>query len=168
MTELVVWPGWIAGAAIGVYLALQYYLTGKPLGCSSGYGNLCGLVTRTPFFRRGEFESQTSWRLWFGAPLVQLLRRREVRALFFGKPIEFQPKPMKPGLLAGALLLGVGWGLAAACPGTVLTMLGEGKLAGLFTIAGILLGTWLYGAWQDRRTGEPNAELVTEARTEIR
>jgi uncharacterized membrane protein YedE/YeeE len=71
MAELVVWPGWIAGAAIGVYLALQYYLTGKPLGCSSGYGNLCGVVTRTPFFRRGEFESRTSWRLWFtlGLPL---------------------------------------------------------------------------------------------------
>ena len=103
-----------------------------------------------------------------GAPLVQLLRRFQVRALFSGRPIEFQPKPMKPGLLAGALLLGVGWGLAAACPGTVLTMLGEGKLAGLFTISGILLGTWLYGAWHDRRGAEPNAELGTGARTELR
>jgi uncharacterized membrane protein YedE/YeeE len=103
-----------------------------------------------------------------GAPLVQLLRRLGVRALFSGKPIEFQPKPMKRGLLAGALLLGVGWGLAAACPGTVLTMLGEGKLAGVFTISGILLGTWLYGAWHDRRGAEPNAELAAEARTEIR
>ena len=28
-------------------------------------------VTRTPFFRRGEFDGQTSWRLWFtlGLPL---------------------------------------------------------------------------------------------------
>jgi uncharacterized membrane protein YedE/YeeE len=86
-----------------------------------------------------------------GAPLVHLLKRFGVRALVSREPIEFQYKPMKRGLFAGALMLGVGWGLTAACPGTVLTMLGEGKLAGLFTIAGILLGTWGYGAWQDRR-----------------
>jgi uncharacterized membrane protein YedE/YeeE len=58
---------------------------------------------------------------------------------------------MKPDLLAGSLVLGVGWGLTAACPGTVLVMLGEGKLAGLFTISGILLGTWLYGKRQEQR-----------------
>jgi uncharacterized membrane protein YedE/YeeE len=86
-----------------------------------------------------------------GAPLVYLLKRFRVRALASREPIEFQYKPMTRGLFAGALLLGVGWGLTAACPGTVLTMLGEGKLAGLFTISGILLGTWAYGAWQDRR-----------------
>jgi len=86
-----------------------------------------------------------------GAPLVHLLKRFGVRAIVSRAPIEFQYKPMKRGLLAGALLLGVGWGLTAACPGTVLAMLGEGKLAGLFTVSGILLGTWLYGAWQDKR-----------------
>jgi uncharacterized membrane protein YedE/YeeE len=71
MEALIIWPGWIAGAAIGVYLALQYFLTGKALGCSTGYGNLCGLLTRTPYFRRGEFEKPTNWRLWFtlGLPL---------------------------------------------------------------------------------------------------
>ena len=71
MTNVTLWPGWIAGAAIGCYLALQYFLTGKALGCSTGYGNLCGLVTRTPYFHRGEFESVNNWRLWFaiGLPL---------------------------------------------------------------------------------------------------
>jgi hypothetical protein len=47
-------------------------------------------------------------------------------------------------------------------------MLGEGKLAGLFTVAGIVLGTWLYGAWQDHRGAEPNAGLAAETRTEGR
>jgi uncharacterized membrane protein YedE/YeeE len=86
-----------------------------------------------------------------GVPLLQLLKRFKVRALVSGEPIEFQPKPMKPDLIAGSLLLGVGWGLTAACPGTVLAMLGEGKFAGLFTISGILLGTWLYGKRQEQR-----------------
>ncbi len=71
MTEVTLWPGWLAGALIGCYLALQYYVTGKALGCSTGYGNFCGLLTRTPYFHRGEFESVNNWRLWFavGLPL---------------------------------------------------------------------------------------------------
>ena len=145
-----------------------------PLGALFGFLLSRGGATTYDFYAK-LFLFQDAQLFWViatavvvGAPLVQLLRRLEVRALFSGKPIEFQPKPMKPGLLAGALLLGVGWGLAAACPGTVLTMLGEGKLAGLFTIAGILLGTWLYGAWHDRRVAEPNTELDAGARTETR
>lgn len=96
-----------------------------------------------------------------GALLLRLLGRFETRALVSGERIEFRGKPMKRGLVAGSLLLGVGWGLAAACPGTVLAMLGEGKLSALFTIFGITLGTWLYGAWHDRR--EADARLGESA-----
>ena len=126
MAELVVWPGWIAGAAIGVYLALQYYLTGKPLGCSSGYGNLCGAVTRTPFFRRGEFESRTSWRLWFtlGLPLGGV-----IGVLSSGGVIEptFQMGALYESVLpdslalravylvAGGVLIGLGARMAGGC-----------------------------------------------------
>ena len=53
-----------------------------------------------------------------------------------------------------ALLFGLGWGVAGACPGTVLVMLGEGKLGALFTIAGITAGTYLYGAVHTRK-GDP-------------
>lgn len=86
-----------------------------------------------------------------GAPLLRLLQRANARALLTGERIAFARKPMKRGLFAGALLLGVGWGLAGACPGTVLVMVGEGKIGAFFTVLGVSLGTWLYGAWQDRR-----------------
>jgi len=86
-----------------------------------------------------------------GAPLLVMLKRARARSLFDGAPIQFQPKPMKRGLLPGSLMLGVGWGLSAACPGTVLAMLGEGKLGALCTVTGIILGTWLYGLAQDRK-----------------
>ena len=86
-----------------------------------------------------------------GAPLLALLKRFKVRSLFDGTPIQFQPKPMKRGLWTGSLILGVGWGLSAACPGTVLAMLGEGKLGALCTVSGIVIGTWLYGLGQDRK-----------------
>src|SRR5512134_2263823 len=126
MTELVVWPGWIAGAAIGAYLALQYYLTGKPLGCSSGYGNLYGLVTRTSFFRRGEFESKSGWRLWFtlGLPLGGA-----IGVLSSGGVIEpsFQMGAMYESvlpenlvaravyLIAGGVFIGLGARMAGGC-----------------------------------------------------
>lgn len=85
-----------------------------------------------------------------GAPLLALLKKYRVRSVFDGTPIEFQPKPFKRGMVLGSLMLGVGWGLSAACPGTVLAMLGEGKLGAACTVFGIVLGTWLYGIWQDR------------------
>ena len=80
-----------------------------------------------------------------GAVGIGIMKRVQLKSLTTGQPIAFAPRPMKKGLVAGSLLFGVGWGLAGACPGTVLAMLGEGKLTAGFTIGGILLGTWLYG-----------------------
>ncbi|MGH7494709.1 MAG: DUF6691 family protein [bacterium] len=80
-----------------------------------------------------------------GALGVALLKANKARSLYERKPITFQGKPYKRSLLPGALVFGLGWGLAGACPGTVLAMLGEGKLGALFTITGIVLGTYLFG-----------------------
>lgn len=71
MNDLVVWSGWIGGMAIGGYLLFQFWFTNKLLGCSSSYGNVCGMVSKTDYFRSGEFEQRNNWRLWFilGIPL---------------------------------------------------------------------------------------------------
>ncbi len=87
-----------------------------------------------------------------GAVGIGILKATGVRALNSGEAINWKPKPYKADLIPGALLLGAGWGLAGACPGTVLTMIGEGKVGGLFTIAGIVVGTWLYGVLDERRS----------------
>jgi uncharacterized membrane protein YedE/YeeE len=77
---------------------------------------------------------------------VALLRRSGARPLLLrGTTMDLQGKPMTRTLPLGAVLLGLGWGLAGACPGTVMVMLGEGKLGSIFTIAGIVLGTYAYG-----------------------
>jgi uncharacterized protein len=86
---------------------------------------------------------------------LQLLKRARARALLTGEAIELRGKPMTRELPLGALLLGVGWGLAAACPGTVLAMIGEGKLSALFTVLGIVLGTYVYGLWHDAKRVVP-------------
>ncbi|OIP30388.1 MAG: hypothetical protein AUK47_25145 [Deltaproteobacteria bacterium CG2_30_63_29] len=80
-----------------------------------------------------------------GAPGVWLMKKTKLKAFGSDSPIEFKPKPYKGELIPGALLFGLGWGLAGACPGTILVMAGEGKVTALFTIVGILLGTWVYG-----------------------
>jgi len=65
MSELLVWSGWVGGIAVGLYTLLQFWVTGKALGCSTGYGNVCGLASKAPFFHTGEYADLLNWRLWF-------------------------------------------------------------------------------------------------------
>lgn len=53
-------------------------------------------------------------------------------------------KPVTAGAITGGLIFGVGWALTGTCPGTALSQIGEGNLAGLITAAGILAGSGLY------------------------
>ncbi len=74
-----------------------------------------------------------------------------VRSWIGGELLQFDGKPMRRQLVPGALMLGIGWGLTGSCPGTAPVMLGEGKLAALFTVAGIALGTYIYGTLMGRQ-----------------
>lgn len=76
---------------------------------------------------------------------VYLLKHWQPTALLTKTSIDFSPKGMTPNLVMGAVLFGIGWGMSAACPGTAPTMIGEGKLEGIFLVAGIILGTAAYG-----------------------
>ena len=54
-------------------------------------------------------------------------------------------KPMIVGaVVMGGLIFGVGWGLFGYCPGTSLGAVGEGRIDGLWGIAGMLAGAALY------------------------
>ena len=48
--------------------------------------------------------------------------------------------------LAGGLLFGIGFALAALCPGTSCVAAATGRLDGLATVAGMLGGVWIAGA----------------------
>jgi len=75
MTEVIVWPAWIGGIAVGCYAVFQLFLSGRPLGVSTGFTKVCGLVSKHPFFSSKKEESMKHWRLWFivGIPLGGLL-----------------------------------------------------------------------------------------------
>jgi hypothetical protein len=79
---------------------------------------------------------------------VFLLKRFKVRAIATGAEVDFVKKPYQKGLMIGAMLFGIGWGMTASCPGTIPAMIGEGKIAGLFALLGLLLGTMAYGILQ--------------------
>lgn len=53
-------------------------------------------------------------------------------------------KPMKPGIVVGAIAFGTGWAITGTCPGTGLAQLGEGQLMAVFTVVGMFFGTALY------------------------
>jgi len=53
-------------------------------------------------------------------------------------------KPFHRGTIPGAVLFGAGWALTGACPSIVLVQLGEGQLAALITLVGIVIGSQIY------------------------
>lgn len=77
------------------------------------------------------------------------------------------PKPVKPGLVLGAVLFGAGWALTGTCPGTGLAQIGEGKWIAVFTVAGILAGSGLYRLIGVRLEGwlraRPDRDVVISA-----
>lgn len=55
-----------------------------------------------------------------------------------------QRKRFNKGTIPGAILFGWGWAMTGACPSVVLVQLGEGQLAAVWTLFGILTGVWVY------------------------
>lgn len=58
---------------------------------------------------------------------------------------DFARRPIHKGSLVGGAIFGAGWAISGACPSIALVQLGEGKLAAILTLLGILLGNALYG-----------------------
>ncbi len=79
------------------------------------------------------------------APGIRWMERRAAKR---NEPSPFgSPKPFKRAMLLGSLLFGVGWAATATCPGTALAQIGEGRLLGVATTAGILVGAALHRAF---------------------
>ena len=66
------------------------------------------------------------------------------RALLTGGPIGWVAERPARRHIAGSLIFGVGWGISDACPGPVATQVGQGIAWGLCTLAGVLLGVYLF------------------------
>jgi len=72
------------------------------------------------------------------------------------------PRGMHPGVIVGSLLFGAGWALSGGCPTIALAQVGEGKLAALYTVGGIVIGNWLYSIVHERYFKWPTTTCLDE------
>lgn len=78
-----------------------------------------------------------------GALGVFLIKRFRLRTLS-GETARIAPKAWDKGVALGGFLFGLGWFVTGTCPGPIYAQLGAGEAFALFTLAGALIGTWLY------------------------
>jgi uncharacterized membrane protein YedE/YeeE len=81
-------------------------------------------------------------------PVFQLAPRFAGRTLL-GEPLSREVKPFHPGLIPGAVVFGLGWGVSGLCPGSGLASLGIGNAPVLIGIATMFVGAWLRGRQQE-------------------
>ena len=66
-------------------------------------------------------------------------------------------------LIGGAVLFGLGWGLAGYCPGPALTALSFGWVEPWIFVASMALGSWLGASLLNRPNAEATASLTSPA-----
>jgi uncharacterized membrane protein YedE/YeeE len=87
--------------------------------------------------------------LFFAAALgtalagMQVLYRVRSRALVTGEAITWQTHGPERRHIAGSVIFGLGWAIAAACPGPIAAQLGDGVVWAIATTAGLLIGVKL-------------------------
>ena len=59
-------------------------------------------------------------------------------------------KPFQTGTIIGGVLFGLGWAITGACPGPIYAQIGSGETLALVTLAGALLGAYLYAILKSR------------------
>ena len=82
---------------------------------------------------------------------VRLLRAAGASALVTKEPIAWKVERPQRHHILGSLVFGVGWSVAGTCSGPVAAMIGQGRLAGIVIVAGLLLGVSAQGALSRRR-----------------
>jgi uncharacterized membrane protein YedE/YeeE len=149
------WPWWVAGPALGLVVTLLAWVTGKPLGVSTGYGSVCALGSRLSFFRQSEFGGR--WRIAFilGLPIGGL-----VAAILAGAFTPTSAYGALDGLTGGSLLLkgallfggglliGAGARWAGGCPsGHSIVGIAQGAVSSLVATLGFMVaGVAVYNA----------------------
>ena len=120
--------------------------------------------------RRGLlFEEAYLFLLFFAAMAtatagVRLLRLLGARALVTREHVTWETSRPARRHVVGSAVFGVGWAIAAACPGPIAAQLGQGVVWSLATIAGVAIGIKIYFARQARADAPPRA-LLAEAPT---
>ena len=122
------WPWWLAGTLIGLFVPFFYLIANLPLGVSTGYGNICKMLTpgtKLEALNTEPYRRIFTWRVFFiigivlGAGLAKILSGNYTMITEMGR---FNSTITASVLFSGVwfffggLLLGVGASLANGCP----------------------------------------------------
>lgn len=116
-------------------------------------------MTNPDVLRDGLLFENSYLYLFFAAALttaavgLRVLRRTRTRAALTGDPLTWDTAKPERRHVAGSAMFGVGWAVAAACPGPVAAQLGQGIAYALPTAAGIGLGVLLQLRATERSSG---------------
>jgi uncharacterized membrane protein YedE/YeeE len=148
------WPWWAAGPAIGLIVTLLAWVTGKPLGVSTGYGSVCALASQLPFFRQPEFGGR--WRIAFiaGLPIGGLVAAVmaggfTLTTAYGTLDVLTRGSILLEGalLFGGGVLIGAGARWAGGCPsGHSIVGIAQGAVSSLVATIGFMVaGVVIYG-----------------------
>lgn len=90
---------------------------------------------------------------------TELLRRSHRRALLADGPVGFSRQPPRRRHLVGGFVFGVGWAIADACPGPIVTQIGQAIPWAAATLAGVVLGIVLFQRGGNEETEPARDEL---------
>lgn len=72
------------------------------------------------------------------------MAKKRQRPIFGDKMVLPTSSTLDKRLVGGAVLFGIGWGLAGICPGPGLVLLGAGELKGVGFVLAMIAGMWLF------------------------
>lgn len=78
--------------------------------------------------------------------------KRRAKAFLGGAMHLPQRRDIDPRLVGGALVFGIGWGLAGFCPGPALVSFGSGQEKAAVFVAAMLVGMLIEATFASRRT----------------
>lgn len=148
-------------------------LAGAAIGLIFGFVIVWSGMT-SPNVIRGALLFEESYLFLFFASAVAtaaiglaLVRRRSPRALLTGAPVRWARETVERRHVGGALMFGVGWGVADVCPAPVATQVGQGIAWSLLVLAGVVIGVGLH-LRRGRAETEPAADEQVEPSVEPR
>ncbi len=96
-------------------------------------------------------------------PGLLLLKRLQKTAALTGETIDLTRQKPTRNHVVGAAIFGLGWAVAATCPGPISAQLGQGYAWALVTLPGMLLG--VYAALRLAGRPQPAAKVPVETET---
>lgn len=119
------------------------------------FGILFGIVlTKSEvisWFRIQEMFHFREWHMYLiigsavavGAVSMLIVRAAKLKTID-GEELDYKGKPYHKGFIIGGIIFGIGWAITGACPGPIFAQIGAGEYPALATMAGAMVGAYLY------------------------